>query len=103
MAAKKQIAVPIEQRETLADAELLQSCEFATEKWFQMSKGLGLTSAATKEEFYGCRVSDIVDVPIRVVGFCEVVYFRLRDGRIIDLMARERSEGMLNGQKPTVH
>ena len=55
-----------------------------------MNKGLGITEARTKEEFYGFRASDIVRVHYRLIGFCDVIFFRLRDGRVFDCMAREK-------------
>ena len=90
MARKWKLKVMMNEHPEFAKVVMMQSCEFTMEKWFQMSKGLGLTKAASKEEFYGFRASDIVEVHCKLVGICEVVYFRVRDGRVFDCMAREK-------------
>jgi hypothetical protein len=57
------------------------------EKHFRIRKGLGLTQAATKEAFYGFEGSDVVQVHEHRQGVGPGLYFRLRDGRVIDVAA----------------
>lgn len=59
------------------------------EKYFQVTKGLGLTEAGSKEEFFGFGTGDVVRMHFHRQGFGAGVYFRLRDGRVIDTCARE--------------
>lgn len=100
--SKPKPAAPIEEADTLAHAVLVESCAFTMEKWFLMNKCLGLTKAGSKEEFYGFRAADIADVHCRLVGICEVLFFRIRDGRVFDCMAREHDpDPMLYDQ--TIH
>jgi len=54
------------------------------EKHFRIRKGLGLTQAANKEEFYGFEYGDVVLVHFHKQGTGTGVFFRLRDGRVID-------------------
>src|SRR5690349_8450557 len=102
MAGKKAIAVPTNEPEPVADEALLRSCAFTMEKWFRVGKSLGLTTAATKEEFYKCQVSDVIDVAVRPVGRAEALYFILRDGRVLDCLAHEQDLNSLP-KPPTFH
>jgi hypothetical protein len=58
------------------------------EKHFLIRKGLGLTQAASKEAFYGFVSTDVVLVHEHKQGVGAGLYFRLRDGRVIDVCAR---------------
>ena len=55
------------------------------EKHFRVRKELGLTQAANKKEFYGFEGSDVVLVHEHKQGVGPGLYFRLRDGRVIDV------------------
>jgi hypothetical protein len=79
--AEGEYAIPAETME--------RCCAFTMEKWYVMSIGLGLTSARSKEEFYGFRASDIVEVHVWMMGFGRGLFFRLRDGRVFDAAARQ--------------
>lgn len=61
------------------------------EKRFEINKGLGLTEAASKEEFYGFGADDIIRVYFHNQGFGAGLFFRLRDGRVIDSCACEHN------------
>ncbi len=54
------------------------------EERFRVNKELGLTEAASKEAFYGFVAGDIVRVYFHKQGFGPGLFFRLRDGRVID-------------------
>lgn len=58
------------------------------EKHFRIRKGLGLTQALNKEEFYGFDYNDVALVHFHKQGIGAGVFFRLRDGRVIDVGAR---------------
>ncbi len=91
MARRTQSIVQVDAEDALTDPALLRACEFTMEKWYLMSKGLGLTEARSKEEFYGFRASEIAEVHCRVMGFGDTVFFRLRDGRVFDVAARQHN------------
>ena len=59
------------------------------EKHFRVLKGLGFTEAARKEEFYGFEAVEVDRVHFSKQGCGAGVFFRLRDGRVIDTEARE--------------
>lgn len=72
-----------------AEAHLAAQCYDAVmEKHFQVKKELGLTQALSKEMFYGFCYRDIARVHFHKQGFGPGVFFRLRDGRVIDTAAR---------------
>src|SRR5690348_13277961 len=84
-----EILDPLEVDESLYTAALQRQCEITMEKWFVMSRGLGVTEARTKEEFYGFRAADIVDVYTHLMGYGDGVFFRLRDGRVFNVAGRQ--------------
>ena len=51
------------------------------EKYFRVTKGLGLTEAGSKEEFFGFGAGDVMRMHFHKQGFGAGTYFRLRDGR----------------------
>lgn len=59
------------------------------EKHYTVLKWLGWTEAASKEDFYGFAAADVVLVHGHKQGRGAGVFFRLRDGRVIDTEARE--------------
>ena len=61
------------------------------EKPSLVNKGLGLTEAASKEEFYGFGADDIIRVYFHKQGFGAGLFFHLRDGRVIDSCACEHN------------
>jgi hypothetical protein len=63
--------------------------EVVMEKYFRLRKELGVTEADSKEEFYGFEACDVALVHGRKNGFGDGVFFRLRDGRVFDVWARE--------------
>jgi len=94
--------IAIETEEAFYTEALQRQCDITMEKWFAMSKGLGVTEARTKEEFYGFRASEIVDVFTHLMGYGDSVFFRLRNGRVFDVRGREQNpDPMLYDQ--TVH
>jgi hypothetical protein len=58
------------------------------EKHFRVRKELGLTQAAKKKEFYGFEGSDVVVAHEHKQGVGPGLYFRLRDGRVIEVAAQ---------------
>ena len=54
------------------------------EKHFRVWKGLGFTSARTKEDFFGFADVDVARLHFHKQGFGGRVFFRLRDGRVFD-------------------
>jgi len=56
--------------------------------WFLVHKVIVSTTAKTKEEFYGFHASDIVRTHWWKAGYGGSVFFRLRDGRVIDAAGR---------------
>ena len=83
------VSLLFDTEDVLAAEFLERCCEITMEKWYRMRKGFGLTEAVSKEEFYGFRASDIVDFHTHMIGFGDSVFFRLRDGRVFDTLARE--------------
>lgn len=61
------------------------------EKHFRVLKGLGFTEAACKEKFYGFEAVEVVRVHFSKQGRGAGVFFRLRDGRVIDTAAQEHN------------
>ena len=59
------------------------------EKYFRVTKGLGLTEAGSKEEFFGFGAGDVTGMHFHKQGFGAGPYFRLRDGRVVDTRAQE--------------
>ena len=55
------------------------------EKHFRVRKGLGLTQAASKEEYFGFTCRDVVLVHGHKQGSGAGLFFRLRDNRVIDV------------------
>ena len=55
------------------------------EKHFRVRKGLGLTQAASKEEYFGFSYRDVVRVHGHKQGCGAGLFFRLRDNRVIDV------------------
>jgi hypothetical protein len=70
------------------DAVLLRCYETVMEKHFAILKGLGLTEAVTKEEFYGFDSSAIIGNYSSKMGEGAGIYFILRDGRVVDTSGR---------------
>jgi hypothetical protein len=77
------------------DEVLLKCCEVTMEEWFQLMKNLEVTQTRTKEEFYGFHASDIAELHFYVMGFGECVFFRLHNGRVFDVAAREHDPNPL--------
>jgi hypothetical protein len=65
------------------------SYDAVMEKHFRFRKALGMTEADSKENFYGFAAGDVLLVHVRKNGFRDGVFFRLRDGRVFDVSARE--------------
>jgi hypothetical protein len=66
--------------------------QMAMDRHFSARKGLGLTQAATKEEFYGFRAADVVLVHAHKNGVGAGPFFRLSDGRVFDVAAQRHTE-----------
>jgi hypothetical protein len=65
--------------------------DVAMEDLFRLSRSRGLTSADTKEEFYGFCSSDVCILHYSKVGWRRPgVWFRLQDGRVFDVAAIEQ-------------
>lgn len=62
--------------------------EARMEEYFQVQKGLGLTGAITKEEFYGFDVNCIWKVHLHKQGYGSGVFFRLISGLVVDVKAQ---------------
>jgi hypothetical protein len=67
---------------------LAQIYDAVMEKHFSVLKGLGLTEARSKEEFYGFEASAIVGAYSSKMGEGAGIYFRLSDGRVVDTSGR---------------
>ena len=48
-----------------------------------------IAATTTPEDFYGFKVTDVECVHQRLAGVGAGVWFRLRDGRVFDMFARE--------------
>jgi len=64
------------------------SYERMMEKYFLVNKGLGLTTASSKEEFYGFHVNQIWRVHFHKQGFGTGLFYRLTSGFVIDAAGR---------------
>jgi hypothetical protein len=51
----------------------------------------GKTQTKTPEEFYGFLARDVVEIYIRKKGFGSGVWYRLKDGRVIDAFGKRSS------------
>jgi hypothetical protein len=70
--------------------QVLEACyDRVMEKHFAVHKGVGLTEAESKEEFFGFKASEVEMVHHWKMGAGSGVYFRLRDGRVVDTSAQE--------------
>jgi hypothetical protein len=65
------------------------TCDDVMEKNFRIFKGLGCTTAANKEEFYGFEACQIVYAYSQKNGHAHGVFFRLVDGRVFDTCGRQ--------------
>jgi hypothetical protein len=63
-------------------------CDEIMERHYQTRKGLGVTKAANKEAFYGFKATDVVAVYEHKQGFGAGLFFRISDGRVIDVGGR---------------
>jgi len=65
--------------------------DITMEKLFQLNRRVGLTSADTKEEFYGFGSCDVAMLHFNKVGWRRPgLWFRLHDGRVFDVRAIEQ-------------
>jgi hypothetical protein len=62
--------------------------EAMMEERFQFEKGLGLTNAITKEEFYGFDVCQIWKIHHHKQGYGSGLFFRLISGLVVDAIGR---------------
>lgn len=51
----------------------------------------GKTRTTTHEEFYGFQARDVVEIYTRKKGFGSGVWYRLKDGRVIDAFGKRSS------------
>ena len=70
------------------------------EEHFQVNKGLGLTEATSKEEYYGFAADDIDRVYFHE-GFGAGLFVRLRDGRVFDSCGYEHNGNPIVHQETT--
>ena len=71
-----------------AQRMLVQCFAWAMQKEFLFHRGLGATTADTKEDFYGFTAADIATIHHHKQGSGRGKYFRLHDNRVFDGMAR---------------
>jgi hypothetical protein len=64
--------------------ELQHMARTAMETWFRVIRAKAQTKARTPEEFYGFRAEDVAAMHYRKHGFGRGVWFRLKDGRVVD-------------------
>jgi hypothetical protein len=58
------------------------------DRYFRYFKILNGTSAKTKEQFYGFAASDVLTFHSHKQGLGAGLYYRLRDGRVVDAGGR---------------
>jgi hypothetical protein len=58
------------------------------DKHFRVAQGLGLTNARSTEEFFGFHYNQVAGFHYHKQGWGTGLFFRLRDGRVFDVMAR---------------
>jgi hypothetical protein len=79
-ARKSQPSFPAEEILPMADASMRAQ--------FVVSRTMGKTRAATPEEFFGFKAADVIDLHFHKRGFGGGVWYRLKDGRVIDAQGR---------------
>lgn len=84
---EKEYVDPIEAAEAADDNRVARCYDAFMEKYFVVSKRLGLTQALSKEMFYGFCARDIARVHYHKQGFGSGVFFRLHGGSVIDTAA----------------
>jgi hypothetical protein len=56
--------------------------------YFVVLRALGKTGAATPEELYGFRASDVSEMHFYMAGVGRGVWYRLKNGRVFDSLGR---------------
>jgi hypothetical protein len=69
------------------------------ERHFKIRKELGWTRAATKEEFFGFEANEIIRIYDHRRGFGSGLFFRLRDGRVMDSSGRECNDTLTSAMR----
>jgi len=77
------------------DSELHKIARDTMQAHFRRLRERGKTKAATPEQLYGFRAEDVIEMHFRQHGTGAGVWYRLKDGRVIDALGkpaeRERS------------
>jgi hypothetical protein len=81
MSAKPLRFVPLDQLHQLS-RETMQ-------KHFLAFKSVGRTRAGSPEGFYGFRAEDVIEMHFHQNGFGRGVWYRLKDGRVINVLGQE--------------
>ena len=85
------------------EAEARARCyENVMERWYRFYKGIGTTTAGTKEEFYGFQSSDVIRAHSRKAGLGAGIFYRLWNGRVFDVSGEEH-EADLSLYDQTIH
>lgn len=69
---------------------------------FLRLKSRGKTTAQAPEQFYGFRPEDVIEMHFHKQGFGRGVWYRLKDGRVIDALGR-KSEPERNWYVSSAH
>lgn len=72
----------------LADDELHKIARDAMLVHFSELRRKGKTRAASPEQFYGFRAEDVIEMHFHKHGFGRGVWYRLKDGRVIDALGK---------------
>ena len=68
--------------------EILPMAGASMRAQFVVSRTMGKTRASTPEKFYGFKASDVIEMHFHKRGFGGGVWYRLKDGRVIDAQGR---------------
>ena len=68
--------------------QMLQMAGATMRAHFVVLKTKGKTRARTPEQFYGFRAVDVIEMYFRKHGFGRGLWYRLKDGRVIDAIGK---------------
>ena len=81
-------AAPLAKATRITDEKLQHIARETMSAHFLRHRSAGATRASGPEEFYGFRPQDVAEIFLHKHGFGRGVWFRLKDGRVIDVHSR---------------
>src|SRR6185369_3471559 len=76
------------QRRAIPDDHLHDVARNTMRAHFIVMREKGKTAAEEPEQFYGFRAEDVTDIHFNKQGFGRGIWYRLQDGRVIDVLGK---------------